>query len=98
MFINHKAVVSDYIKDVWIDKTAINNIFSLKNLTQQYRVTYDSLNQMFIVHREEKNKPNIHFRMHDSGLHLYDSAKDFTFVTIISDNKKHYSKQQIKAA
>ena len=98
MFIYHKAVVADYIKDVWFYKTAINNIFSLKNLTQQYRVTYDRFDQMFIVHRKKNNKPNIHFRMHDSGLHFYDSAKDFTFVTIISDNRKHYSKQNIKAA
>ena len=41
--IYHKSVVAGYIKDVWFDKTAITNIFALKNLIQQYRVTYDSL-------------------------------------------------------
>ena len=47
--IDPKTVLAGYIKDVWFDKTDINNIFSLKNLIQQYRVTYYSLNQMFIV-------------------------------------------------
>ena len=32
MVIDHKAVVSGYIKDVCFDKTAITNIFALKNL------------------------------------------------------------------
>ena len=49
--IYHKAVVAGCIKDLWFDKTAITNIFALKNLIQQYRVTYYSLDQMFIVHR-----------------------------------------------
>ena len=39
MVIYHKAVVAGYIKDVCFDKTAITNIFSLKILIQQYRVT-----------------------------------------------------------
>ena len=52
MVIDHKAVVSGYIKDVWFDKTTITNIFYIKNLIQQYRVTYDSLDQMFIDNHE----------------------------------------------
>ena len=47
MVIYHKSVVAGYIKYVWLDKTAITNIFSLKNVIHQYRVTYDSLDQMF---------------------------------------------------
>ena len=61
-------MVAGYIKYVWFDKTAITNIFALNNLIQQYRVAYESLNQMFIVHHEGK-KTNMHFRMHESGLH-----------------------------
>ena len=52
MVIDHKAVVSGYIKDVWFDKTTITNIFYIKNLIQQYRVTYDSLDQIFIDNHE----------------------------------------------
>ena len=69
MVTDHKAVVSGYITDMWFDKTAITDIFSLKKLIQQYRVTYDILDQIVIVHCKENNKPNTYFRMHDSGLH-----------------------------
>jgi hypothetical protein len=44
----------------------------LSNVIKQYRVTYNSDDQMFVVHRESKNKPNMEFRMHESGLHYYD--------------------------
>ena len=72
--IYHKVVVAGDIKDVWFDKNAIPNIFALNNLIQQYRVTYDSLDQIFIVHREENKKPNMHFRMHEGSLHYNDPA------------------------
>ena len=57
MVIYNKSVIAGYIKDLWFENNAIINIFSLKNLICQYRVTYNSLNQMFIVHREEKTSP-----------------------------------------
>ena len=91
-------MVAGYIKDVWFDKNSITNIFDLYNLIQQYRVTYDRLYEIFTVHREEKNKPNIPFRMHDSGLHYYNPAEYFTLVTTFAENEKNYSKQQIKSA
>ena len=36
---------------------------------EQYIVTYDSNDQIFIVHREISGPPNMEFQMHDSGLH-----------------------------
>ena len=39
----------------------------------------------------------MNFKMHKSGLHYYDPAEDFTFVTTVTDNKKHYIKLHIKA-
>jgi hypothetical protein len=39
---------------------------------KQYRVTYDSNDQMFVVHREPDGKPDMEFRMHKSGLHYFD--------------------------
>ena len=36
--------------------------------------------------------------MHKSGLHYYEPAEDFTFVTTVVDNKKHYRKRHIKEA
>ena len=89
-------MVSGYIKDVWFDKNTINNTFSLKKMINKYRVTCDSLDQMIIVHWKKK-KTNMHFIMHESGFHFYDPAEYLTFVTTVSDNKKHYREQQIKA-
>ena len=96
MVIDNKEVVAGYIKDVLFDKTAITNIFYLKNLIHQYRVTYVSLDQMFIVHVKENNKPNMNFIMHESDLHYYDPAEDSIFINMVIDNKKHYSKRNIK--
>ena len=53
---------------------------------------------MFIVNRKENNKPNMHFRMHESGLHYYNPDEYFTFINTLADNKRYYSKRQIKAA
>ena len=36
--------------------------------------------------------------MNESGIHHYEPAEDFTLVTTVVDNKKHYSKIQIQAA
>ena len=37
-----KGTLPGYIKCVWSDQRAITNILALKNVIQQYRVTYDS--------------------------------------------------------
>ena len=87
MVTDNKAVVEGYIKYVWFDKPPITNIFSLKNLIHKCRITYYSLNQMFIFHPEENNKPTMHLKIHESGLQYYDPSEDFTFVTTVEDNK-----------
>ena len=69
--IKHKATVPRYKEDVWFSKYAITNIIDLKNLIKQYCVTYDSIDQIFVVHREDKEKQNTEFKMHESGLHCY---------------------------
>ena len=52
---------------------------------------------MFIVHHEENNNTNMNFRMNDSGIHYYNQAEYLTFATKVIDNKKHYSKLQIRS-
>jgi len=99
MTITHKAKVAGYHAHVWYDKKAITNILSLKNVIKQYRVTYDSNDEMFVVHRESDGKPNMEFRMHESGLHYYDPrSNDFAFVSTVSGNKEGFTKRQIKGA
>jgi hypothetical protein len=99
MTVKHKAKMAGYPRDVWFDKKAITNILALSNVIKQYRVTYDSDDRMFVVHREAAGKPNMEFRMHESGLHFYDPSDDeFNFVHTVSGNKDGFTQRQIKAS
>ena len=62
---------------MWFIRRAITNIIAIKKLTEKYRVTYNSNDQMFIVHREEAGKPNTESIMHDSGLNYYEPPKNY---------------------
>jgi hypothetical protein len=100
MVVTRKATMPGYNKDVWFSTRAITNFIALSNLIQKYRVTYDSDDNMFVVHRESHGKPNMEFRMHKCGLHYYDprNEKHLAFVNTISENKEGFTKRQIKSA
>ena len=99
MNVHHKACIEGYKTDVWFSKDAITNIIALKNLKQQYRVTYDSRDSKFIVHRGTENKPDMEFKEHESGLHYFDpSDLDLIFVMTVSGNKKGFTKREIEGA
>ena len=71
----------------------------MSNVIQQYQVTYDSEDRMFIVHREAKGKPNIEFRMHKSGLHYYDLTGNQSLYTTkltkdFNQMKKYFTQLQ----
>jgi len=72
MLLKKTATTENYDQEVWYSPNAITNILSLKNVKKQYRVTYDSDDSYFVVHREDCGLPNIIFREHESGLHYYD--------------------------
>jgi hypothetical protein len=93
MLVTRKAKVAGYHKEVWYDKKAITNIVALRNMQKQYRVTYDSLDQAFVVHRQDYGKPDMYFHEHQSGLHYYDPRKnEFTFVNTVTENLEGFSK------
>ena len=50
--IKYKASMPGYNYDTCCSKDEISNIISVKNMISQYRVTYDSDNETFIVCRE----------------------------------------------
>ena len=53
LIVSHIVDVFDYYNElVWFSKQAIANIFPLKNMTKQYKVTYNSKEESFLVHRE----------------------------------------------
>jgi hypothetical protein len=56
---HHITNVADYDESVWFSKKAITNIFMLKNMKKQYRVTYDSSEETFLVHCEAAGLPNL---------------------------------------
>ena len=76
--VNHKATINGYEHPVWFSKDAITNIIALKNIIRKCRVTYNSDESTFVVHREAANKKNMEFRMHANGLHCYDPREDIT--------------------
>ena len=103
LVVNHKAELNGYHTEVWYSKRAITNILSLSNIIKQYRVTYDSkVATTFIVHRAAAGKPDMHFRMHASGLHYYDPREDaveeLAFLGTVSENKQGFTKRQIAGA
>ena len=69
MSANHKFNTPGYDKNMWVTGKPITNIITIKNLTEQYRVTYDSNSHMLIVHREILGLPKMKFLLHNSGLH-----------------------------
>jgi hypothetical protein len=97
MEVKKQAIMPGYHAHVWYNKKAITNILSLSNVIKQYRVTYDSNDQMFVVHREPERKPDMEFWMHKSGLHYFDPRdSEFIFVNTVSENKAGFTKRQIK--
>jgi hypothetical protein len=54
MVVSCKASISGYNKNVWFIARAITNIIALRNLIDQYRITYDSDDLMFAVHHVEE--------------------------------------------
>jgi hypothetical protein len=100
MVVTQKSTIPGYNKDVWLGTRSITNIIAFSNLIQQYRVTYNSDDMMFVVHREYQGKPNMEFRMHKCGLHFYYPRKEkhLALFNTVSENKEGFTKRQIKDA
>ena len=68
---NMKARIrGDYDKVAWYNPEFSTNTVSLKNLTKWRRVTFNSDNDSFTIHRP--NKPDMTFESHQDGKYLYD--------------------------
>ena len=89
MIITNKAQVAGYKPHVWFDQKYITNLIALKNLMNQYCITYDNLDEICIVHIEEHGNHNMQFRMHESGLHHYNPEdENFVFVNTVVGKSK----------
>ena len=52
--VTHKATVPGYKQYIWFNKYDITKIISFKNLIKTYQVTYNNINQILLVHREDQ--------------------------------------------
>ena len=92
-------IILGYHMHVWYNKKAITNILSLSNMIKQYQVTYNSNDQMIVVHHELEGNPDMECWMHESGLHYFDPRdSEFSFVHTVSKSKAGFTKRQIKEA
>jgi hypothetical protein len=68
-------------------------------MKKKYRVTYNSLEETFLVHREAMGLPNLLFKEHGNGLHFFNPRQaDFAVIKTVESNMRLYSKQQVARA
>jgi hypothetical protein len=71
----------------------------LKNMKKEYSVTYDSLQETFLMHPESMGLPNLLFKEHGNGLHFFDPRQvDFAFGETVESSMRLYSKWQVAHA
>ena len=68
-------------------------------MIKQYRVTYDSIDQILVVHREDQEKLNMVFKMHESRLHCYNSTdKAVVLTNTVFENKQGVTRRKFYGA
>ena len=91
-------MVTDYRK-LWYDDKAIANIFSLNNLVNKYRVTYDSHQDYSLtVHADIVI---IKFRINKQGLYVFKptyTTANSNVVTKVEKNMVGFTSRQIERA
>ena len=94
--VTYKATVTKYKQYVWFIKDTITNIIFLKNLIRQYLVTYDSIDQIFVVHGEDREQPNMEFNMHVSGLRFYNpNDKVVVLRNTVPETSKDFQREKL---
>jgi hypothetical protein len=83
----------------WYDPRGIANSLSFKDIIGVYRVSYDSaVNTSFTVHRREHGLVDLHFKMHESGLHILERPEDevsgHVFIQTVEGNRMLYTKSK----
>ena len=83
---------------MWFRKYYRTNIFDLNKLIKQYWLTYDIIDQIFVLHSEDQEKPNMEFNMHESGLRCYNPTDETVLlINTIDRNKQEFSKRKINS-
>jgi hypothetical protein len=85
----------------WFDERCITNLLSFKDIIKKYRITYDSdLDTSFTVHRTLHGLVDLHFRMHESGLHMLVRPELLgkVFVETVERNMSVYTRREVAGA
>jgi hypothetical protein len=93
MEVKIQAIMPGYHMHIWYNKTAITNILSLSNVIKQYRVTYNSNDQMFVVHHDPEGKLDMEFWMHQSGPHHLTQETASLLLIILSPRIRQASRR-----
>ena len=93
----YKASMPGYSYDTCYSKDTISNIISLKNMIIQYRVTYDRENETFLVHQEASSIPDMEYKMHKSGLHVFypEDINNMVLMNTVEENMKAFTKRDV---
>jgi Reverse transcriptase (RNA-dependent DNA polymerase) len=94
--VNQQATLPGYDAKVWFSNDAITNILSLRNVREQFWVTYDCAKATYTVHRPHGD--DLLFEMIDDGLHVHIPTTGNVFVNTVKANKEGFSKRQLKGA
>ena len=89
-----------YNYDTWYSKDSIASIISLKNMIRQYRVTYDSDDKTFVVHREASALTDMEFRMDKSGVHVFypEDINNLVLMNTVEENMKAFTKHDVEGS
>ena len=92
--INKVVDIEGFETETWFSRNAMTNILS-------FSFTYDG--DAFIIHRAAKGFPDMVFKPHASGLHVYDpedarGLASYSFMETVESNMTLFTKRQIHSA
>ena len=100
MLVNHRSKITENYQTTCFSNKSITNIVSIKNMTKQYIVTYDTNYETSVMHSKESGLPNMELQMNSLGLHMYypfePNKSNKNFINTFSENKKAFNKREIK--
>jgi hypothetical protein len=70
LLISEVANFKGFKRETWFSRNPMTNILSFSLVKSEYEITYDG--DAFIIHRAVKGYPDMVFKPHKSGLHVYD--------------------------
>jgi len=76
-------------------------LLSFKEIIKHYRITYDSeVDTSFTVHQRAEGLVDLHFKMHESGLHILvrDDLSAQAFIQTVEQNMSVYTPREIAGA